>query len=389
MLLPEEVLAQLRRRWPEWQSHEDGRRAELRLYHEAWERLTREKGASIREWAEQSGGRIAWPIEAWAGRIDPGLRFAHHQEARDWAGAQLTGKVTLAVDGSQIPPLAEIGLPIAALQVALFENPHTVAGEFGRTLTFELLSPEELPSEVTGEPGEMRPSIDQWINLRRFELEVSTLAQRLRELGTPAAGSLHAVAFFDSPLSASFAERQPDALRQRYERAMEQLLGASRESGIPVIGYIDTSRARDLVRLLESYFGLPAATRITDAELLQSAGGLSWGARLPFLAAPSARREEHGFVYLQTTGTAPPARLEIPRWVCDAGILDELIAIVLAEVIVGNGFPYPIESADAAAALTARDRDRFVALVQQVAAANGHPLAVSLPAKARSKARRR
>jgi hypothetical protein len=58
-------------------------------------------------------------------------------------------------------------------------------------------------------------------------------------------------------------------------------------------------------------------------------------------------------------------------------------------VIVGNGFPYPIESADAAAALTARDRDRFVALVQQVATAHGSPLTVSSTAKARSKARRR
>ncbi|MFZ4629001.1 MAG: DNA double-strand break repair nuclease NurA [Blastocatellia bacterium] len=389
MLLPEEVLTQLRRRWPEWKSHEDGRRAELRLYGEAWERLTREKGQSIREWAERSGGRIAWPIESWEGRTDLELHFAHHEAARTWAGAQLGGKVTLAVDGSQIPPLAEIGLPIAALQVALFENPHTAAGQFRRTLTFELLSPEELPAEVSGDPGELRPSIDQWINLRRFELEVSTLAQRLHELSPPSAGSLGAIAFFDSPLSASFAERQPDALRQRYERATELLLKASRESGIPVIGYIDLSRARDLVRLLESYFGLPPATRITDAELLQSAGRLGWGARLPLLNLPSSKREELGFVYLQTTGTGPPARLEIPRWVGEAGFLDELIAIVLAEVIVGNGFPYPIESADAAAALTAHDRDRFVALVQQVAEANGHPLAVSLPAKARSKARRR
>lgn len=402
MLIPEEVLAQLQRRWPEWQCHEDGRQAELRLYREAWQRLAREEGRSIRERAEQAGDRIAWPIEDWAGgegaeggRVDPGLRFAHHEAARAWAADQLTGRTTLAVDGSQIPPLPEIRLPIAALQVALFENPHTTTGHFTRSLTFDLLSPEELSPEgadALEETEEIRPSVDQWINLRRFELEVSTLAQRLMELGAPSRGAIRAVAFFDSPLTAGFAERLPDLFRQRYEQATRQLLEAARKSEIPVVGYIDTSRARDLVRLLERCFDLPPARRITDAELLAAAGGLRWGARLPLFASPRGpltAKGEIGFLYLQTTGTGPPARLEIPGWVCDAGGLDELIALVLAEVIVGNGFPYPIESADAAAALTARDRDRFVALVQQVAAAHGSPLTVLSPAKARSKARRR
>jgi hypothetical protein len=71
--------------------------------------------------------------------------------------------------------------------------------------------------------------------------------------------------------------------------------------------------------------------------------------------------------YLKTTKDRPPARLEIPAWTLDEGILDSVIDIVRAECIVGTGYPYPLETADAVAVLTHQDRTRFHRLFQEFA----------------------
>ena len=81
------------------------------------------------------------------------------------------------------------------------------------------------------------------------------------------------------------------------------------------------------------------------------------------------------------------ARLDIPLWVYERGLLDEVINLVRAEVIVGNGYPYVIETADAAAVINTRDREAFYAIFQRFAADVGVDLRVSQ--KAASKARRR
>ena len=94
-----------------------------------------------------------------------------------------------------------------------------------------------------------------------------------------------------------------------------------------------------------------------------------------------------GFVYLKTSATAPPARLEIPLWVLERGLLDQVISLVIAEVVVGNGYPYVIQSADAAAVINSRDRDAFYAIFQRFAREQDIGLRISQ--KTASKSRRR
>ena len=90
---------------------------------------------------------------------------------------------------------------------------------------------------------------------------------------------------------------------------------------------------------------------------------------------------------MKTGASAPPARLEIPLWVWREGLLDEVLDVVRAEVVVGNGYPYAIQAADAAAAIGARDREQFYAIFQRFAEEQGVKLRVSQ--KVASKARRR
>jgi hypothetical protein len=56
-------------------------------------------------------------------------------------------------------------------------------------------------------------------------------------------------------------------------------------------------------------------------------------------------------------------------------------------VIVGNGYPYVIETADAAAVITSREREAFYAIFQRFAQEHGITLRFSQ--KVRSKTRRR
>ena len=98
-------------------------------------------------------------------------------------------------------------------------------------------------------------------------------------------------------------------------------------------------------------FDFSEATRINDAQLLNRSLP-DWGARTPYFicARGSSRgiqqsvleqlgeefRRDIGFVYLKTNSNTP-ARLEIPRWVYDAGLLEPVVDLIRAEVIVGNG----------------------------------------------------
>ena len=83
----------------------------------------------------------------------------------------------------------------------------------------------------------------------------------------------------------------------------------------------------------------------------------------------------------------PPSRIEIPLWIYEKGLLDKVTNRILAETIVGNGYPYAIETADATAVLTQLDRNAFFTIFQSFAQEQG--VTVRTAGKAMSKARRR
>ena len=143
---------------------------------------------------------------------------------------------------------------------------------------------------------------------------------------------------------------------------------------------------------------LPDTRGLSDPALWR--GELAWGERTPaFLSARydlarmgygeggDASDTEVGFIYFQAAVDRPPARIEFPRWMLDAGLLDSVMDVVRAEVIAGTGYPYPIEAADAVAVISARDRAEFYALFQGFAEREG--LRLSFSRKALSKSRRR
>ncbi len=64
----------------------------------------------------------------------------------------------------------------------------------------------------------------------------------------------------------------------------------------------------------------------------------------------------------------------MPRWLLQSDWAESVLDIVRAECVVGAGYPYAIETADALAVITQQDRQRFYALWQQFMQKEGIPL---------------
>ena len=399
MLYPDKVLKALEARLPEFRQFEARHVRDMESYLLWLERL----GGMSREEIEAAAG--GWTDPSGPGALPSDehgspilVRFpqqwTNHQEAREWAFRRILGITTLAVDGSQIPPSKDYSIGLAALQIAWFENPHRVDAQgYVKDARFELL-----PPKMQRESGEEGTQLTQEVNLRRFEAEVDEIVGHLQGWGQ--GGDRPPVAFFDGSLAVSFAASLPEEMRHRYVGAILRLLAASSHYRVPVVGFVDTSHAKDLCNLLAHLGGLPKPDRINDAHLLR--GRMNWGDRTrAFICARDHIlryyrynveggedfSREVAFLYLQTTGDAPPARLDIPAWVVRDRLVDYVADVVRCEVIVGTGYPYCLEAVDAAAVLSVPDREAFYAQVQAFCERNGMQL--RLAPKAASKRRRR
>lgn len=333
-----------------------------------------------------------------------GREFASHEQARSWAEC-IEGVTTLAVDGSQLQPWRDASIPVALVQVGFFANPHMRGMPYTKDVRLEVLAPEEImeESKTENKDPDSYPYSDMQVTLRRYMLEIETLCTQMerfaqiRRDGDPAYSP---VVFFDGSLVVSFALTMPSPYRERYIAAAVSLLRTSEEQRVPLIGYIDTSYARDIITMLRRldiaspYPTLRDTKRIHDALLWK--GRLKWGDRTPamicargdILEGYGEYREQVAFCYLQTGVGQSPARLEFPRWLLDEGILEPVMDVVRAEVIAGgNGYPYAIETADAVSVISMQDRAEFYAQFQEFIEREG--LQFTFSRKAASKSRRR
>ncbi|MDQ3744649.1 MAG: DNA double-strand break repair nuclease NurA [Acidobacteriota bacterium] len=360
--------------------------------------------ADVKRESGALSARISFPSDELDGAGGMVVRFDRrwrsHEEARRWALETLRGRVTFAADGSQVFPGREASVPVAAVQVASFENPHSAEGRYLKDVHFEVITPEQL---LGG--GRAYESPDQIVGARRFELEAQAVRKFLeRWRGWRERGERVPVAFFDNTLVVSSRRKDTEILfSKRYTSALSELILLSREAQVPVVGYVDHSYAPDMRDLLEALDPDLPPTKVYDAQLLRAHGEgdppllESWGDRTVFWHCQRQNLAESffderaaplvGFVYLQTTGEGHPARLDIPAWVYESGLLEEVLDAVRAECVVGNGYPYAIETADEAAVMTARDREHFLRVMQDFA--DQHRLDFRISRKAASKGRRR
>jgi len=313
-----------------------------------------------------------------------GVTWASHRQARRWALRVLRNVPTFVVDGSQIPPTHDISIPVAVVQVGCFENPHQGSAPYTKDVDVEVLTPAELAADY--EEGGLFP---HWrVNWQRFKMEIERLVSYM---GSHAGVVPPPLCFFDGSLVVSFAQHMGAEHQRLYTDAVAGLLNASEQTRVPVVAYVDASYANDLVAMLSHLGGLHLTSRISDASLLRPR--MKWGDRTQVYicarddAVLDRYYERVCFVYLKTTADNPPARVEFPRWIYEADEQERVLDLVRAECIVGTGYPYPLETADAVAVLTMPDRERFYRILQEFTEREGLPL--RFPRKAVSKGRRR
>jgi hypothetical protein len=304
--------------------------------------------------------------------------WANHAEARAWALEALHDVTTVAVDGSQITRSHDFSVPVGAVQVGWFENPHRPEGRYVKDIRFEVLAPPELDQGQEGEGARERTFPDLEVNFRRFELECQVLAEYMRRLADE---GRRAVCFFDGSLVISFAARMNPGLQRRYLGAIIDLLGVSAATRVPLVGYVDTSYARDLVAMLGVMDHASETQLLSDGALLR--GRMVWGERTEaFICARDdelARKvspelayyEQVHLLYLKTTAENAPVRLDLPAWLLEDELLEWTVDVVRAECVVGTGYPYCIETADAVAVITMEDRERFYRTFQEFLAGLG------------------
>ena len=351
-------------------SYEGDRRSTLDAYLAEWCQVATLPRAEIEArlaGIERPGARPSLEHDRYRRPIVPfGQVWHNHEEARAWAEPVLRGVTTIAVDGSQISPSKDFSLPVGAVQIGWFENPHDPARDYVKDVSFQVLAPQELAGEDEGD-GTIFP--DWQVNWRRFQGECALLASCMR---AHAADVVKPVCFFDGSLILSFVQHMGQAEQGQYLGAVTELLSASESTRVPLVGYVDTSYAADLVATLDALAGRPRQGRASDAAFLRPC--MRWGDRTPawICARQDAVLPVDGasyydrvaFVYLKTTRENAPARLDLPRWLVEEGELERVIDIVRAE-----------------------DRERFYAAFQRFAAQESLPLRYSR--KAGSKVGRR
>jgi NurA domain len=394
-LKPSQIIQQLTSKSADFKSFDANTLRILQQYRSALKSAMGQTSAQIE--AALAGHKTppgALPLEPLDGKTSwvraCGLSWSNREDSLAWVRQQLEGISTFAVDGSQIYPGKDLSVPVALVQIGWYENLHVAGGQGKGEYIKDIATTVMTPTELRSERGDLA---ERKVNLKRFQMEVERTIEYLKEHR----GSETALAFFDGSLVASFADAFDPATRDAYVSKVGQMLEASAHYQVPVVGYIDTSSARDLTEMLQALYGLPEAPGIHDAQLLRHLGGqeLAWGDRLPLflcrrsgiLAHYKASAGDIAFTYLRTNRDSDPVRLELPAWVVNAGIADRVLDWVRGEVVIGSGYPYVIETADQVAVVTSADRQAFFRILQKWA--DAEPLKLQFSRKMVSKARRR
>ncbi len=397
MLIRDKVIAALERKREQFLSFRNEQRHQAGQVAEKLDAFLAYDSAAILHKLALAG--IEWPGALPTAEFDRaerlcipfGQAWQSHDAARAWAQPVLQDAPVAAVDGSQIMPTKDIALPLGAVQIGWFVNYHAAGGRYEKDVSFDVLAPDELGDAS----DDLESGFPDWrVNQQRFVGECERVCALMERFAAerPARRPL---CFFDGSLVISFAGQLRPHRAAPYLQAVQQMLDTSQQLRVPLAGFVDSSMSRDLVTLLNHVVGPPHLS-LSDGALLNRLLP-AWGDRSPIFQCArldiltqqqrAPFYKEIAFCYMRLTADRPPARIELPLWMVEEGWAEEALDLVRAECVIGAGYPYAIETADATAVIQQADRERFLALVQQFAEREG--LAFGQTRKLASKLARR
>jgi hypothetical protein len=242
--------------------------------------------------------------------------------------------------------------------------------------------PEELAL-----PRQWGMATAEWMGHRRTVAEAQQLATlataTLQELG---ASPPPLLAMVDGSLIYWFLDNLPESARELILPPILAAWDQLRQQGIPLVGYVSAARSSEglnFLRLAACPFPTPDCQHHCRGQAEGAACGrfmplrdanfwasqLTPGQRSPFYRSTAAILERYGdqpiyFCYLHV-GTEV-ARVEVPRWVvADVDQGERALAMVLAQVQKGYGYPVALAEAHNQAVVRGGDRHRFFALLER------------------------
>ncbi len=279
------------------------------------------------------------------------------------------------VDGSQVPVDNDLSVPFG---MALIHGSHARPGQ---PLAKHDAATALSPADIETWRGHGVWSADQVVNFGRWSMELQYLIDCMeRHPGT--------VAMFDGSLIHSFTTGLPPALRAAYDALRNEALAVSERTRSPLVGYIDNSRARDLVALVGA-LGAIATDGVTDSALLA-----------PHLADLGARTSawitdrDDGSIDGQSApiafhyallGPGGPCRIEYPAWVLESGQHTLVHDQLLAQCLAYGGYPRSIDECHIQCSIGPGEAAAVQAAFLRLSEEHGLPVQASW--KARSKRR--
>ncbi|HKP87775.1 MAG TPA: hypothetical protein VJZ26_16865, partial [Blastocatellia bacterium] len=175
MIYRDKILAALESRRADFADYQSDLRAQLAAYNEALalvNSISRDELIARLDGEDSPGALPTEEFDLARPLVIPfDQEWRSREEARAWGYETLLGRTTFAADGSQILPSKDFSVPVAAVQVGWFENPHTTGGHYIKDAAFDLLS----PSEVMVRTGGATEISEQVVHQRRYGLEVGTI----------------------------------------------------------------------------------------------------------------------------------------------------------------------------------------------------------------------
>lgn len=298
-------------------------------------------------------------------------RFMDRNQATDWALEILKGRTVASVDGSQVYASRRYSVPIGLAQAGLVINRHTGINGYSVAYQLSLIPPKEFDEHGGASAYSTVP-----VSLKRHQLECKSIIDFMHS----EPGNL---IFFDGSIVMSFINQYDEKVRAKYATSIIELMKASEETRTPIAAYTDMSLNKDLVTMMRQYFRLHPTSHLYDARLLKDA--LQWGDRTrAFLSDRDDRdvknhksvldlygpyRDSVAFFYIQSSGELP-SKVEVPKWVFEAGMIDDIANVVRAQCIVRPGYPDIIHRSHEFTAINQAETEQFNRMLDSFAATN-------------------
>lgn len=328
--------------------------------------------------------------------------FSNLSKMIDWAKKILLQKTVVATDGSQIYSSQEYSIPVALIHVARCRNDHSIEKKYSKDSIIKILSPEELLLE---DSGRKRKTFSQEpVDCERFKMECDLLTQEMEIIKNEIPKIVKAYFIMDGSLILSFIDRSNPKIQEGHLHSLKEIITKSRKTKYPLIGYVDSSRAKDVVNMVASLspITLKSINYISDSTVLEKyikeilGNNMKFGDRTCsficdrnepiYKKYPSEIEQRIAFFYIKLN-SEQLARVEFPDYFLNKEeIIDEIANIVIAESIIGQGYPHIIDQVHHAAVIHAKERSKFYRLFQKFC--TDEKLQFRILNKARSKQRR-